>query len=480
MTPSKTFNLNVKDISFINNIQSMAVIGPSKKRNFFFLRNHQESFKGDLYAVHPKVKDIPNFPRENIYTSIKDIPGQVDFAFIAVPALQVLDVINDCVEKGVKLVNIFTAEFSDAGTQEGYLLEKELIKCAQNKVRILGPNGMGIYYPKLGIAWRSKFPTTPGNIGFIGQSGGLCNIAIYTAKEMGINFSKVFSFGNGADLDFIDILHFLSKDDETDLILCYLEGIKENRGDDLRKVLSDNKKPIVVLKGGKSEIGSLAVKTHTASLSGNTKIWNSLFKQHNLIEVDTLEQLMHTAQLIDFYGINELQNIVVFSLSGGYGVILVDLIEKFRMNIPQFSPKIQEKLDKKFIIHGTSSKNPLDVAAQIFYSQSIKEIIDLVLSDEKIDALIMDFPSWYFDPDTAIIPTENFEFDILEALNLGHKYKKPLIPILERAHRPDQSYRISRLLAKNKVPVFGDPLEFIPLLPKITNYKRKLKRKEFL
>jgi acyl-CoA synthetase (NDP forming) len=130
MTPSKTFNLDVKDISFINNIQSMAVVGPSKKRNFFFLRNHQENFKGDLYAVHNKVKEIPNFPTENVYSSIKDIPGEVDFAFITVPALQVLDVIDDCVEKGVKLVNIFTAEFSDAGTEEGLRLEKELVKFA--------------------------------------------------------------------------------------------------------------------------------------------------------------------------------------------------------------------------------------------------------------------------------------------------------------------------------------------------------------
>jgi len=184
---------------------------------------------------------------------------------------------------------------------------------------------------------------------------------------------------------------------------------------------------------------------------------------------------MHTARLIDFYGINELQNIAVFSLSGGYGVILVDLIEKFRMNVPQFSPKIQEQLDKKFIIRGTSSKNPLDVAAQLFYSQSIKEIIDLALSDEKIDALIMDLPSWYFDPEYFITPAENFEVDMLEAFNLGHKHNKPLIPILERAHRPEESYRISRLLAKKRVPVFGDPLEFIPLLPKITNYKKKLK-----
>jgi len=474
MTSSKISNFNIKDISFINNIRSMAVIGPSKKRNFFFLRNHQENFKGDLYAVHPKVKEIPNFPTENIFSSIKEIPKKVDFAFINVPAQQVLNVIDDCVEKGVKLVSIFTAEFSDAGTEEGRQLEKDLIKHAHNKVRLLGPNGLGLFYPKLGIAWRSKFPTTPGNIGFIGQSGGMCNIVIYTSVEMGINLSKVFSFGNGADLDLVDILYYLSNDDETNLILCYLEGIKENRGNDLRQVLANNKKPIVILKGGKSKSGSIAANTHTASLSGNTQIWKTLFNQYNLIEVDTLEQMIYTARLIDFYGINDLQNIAVLSISGGYGVVLVDLIEKAGMEIPQFSPKIQKLLDEKFFIHGTSSKNPLDVAAQLFNSQSIKEIIDLALSDNNIDALIMDLPSWYFDPSYFITHDDNFEVNILEALTLGHKHQKPLIPIIERAHRPDESYRVSRLLAKKKVPVFGDPLEFIPLLPKITNFKKKL------
>ena len=284
--------LNIKDFSFINNIKSMAVIGPSKKREFFFLRNHAEYFKGPIYAVHPKVEDIPNFEKKNIFQSLEDIPGEVDFAFIAVPPSQILDVIDECAKKNVKLVTVFTSEFSDSGTEEGIALEKELLKRAQNKVRILGPNGLGLFYPKLGIAWRPQFPTIPGNIGFIAQSGGICNIAIYGANALGINFSKVFSFGNGADLDLVDLLYFLSNDPETNIILCYIEGIKVGRIDDLKKVLEQNKKPIVVLKGGKSETGSIAAKTHTASISGDNRLWDALFKQFNIIEVDSLEQLL--------------------------------------------------------------------------------------------------------------------------------------------------------------------------------------------
>ncbi len=463
----------MKDLSFINNIKSMAVIGTSAKRNFFFLKNHQESFKGSLYAINPTVKEIPDFPTENIFASIKDVPGEVDFAFITVPAHNILSVIDDCIEKGVKLVTIFTAEFSDSGTEEGIELEKELLQHADNKIRILGPNGMGLFYPKLGIAWRGFFPKTQGNIGLIAQSGGMCNIAIYTSIELGFNFSKVFSFGNGADLDFVDLLHFLSDDPETDLILLYIEGIKENRFDALKEVLSKNKKPIVALKGGKSESGSKAVRTHTASISGNDKIWSALFKQYNIIEVDSLEQLLHAAQIIDFYGINEFKNVAVFSISGGYGVVLVDLIEKYGMTVPPFSDEIQNKLDQKFFINGTSSKNPLDVAAQMFHSSTLVDIVDIALYDSNIDTLIMDMPSWYFNHQYFITQDDDFNQNFEKIFKLGHKHKKPLFPIIQKAHCPEESIRMARELAKYKVAIFDNPLEFIPLLSKISNFKKR-------
>lgn len=468
-------DLNVKDISFINEIKSIAVIGPSKKRDYFFLRNHAENFKGNVYAVHPTIKKIKNFPQDKIFPSLMAISEKVDFAFIAVPPSQILNVIEECIKKGVKLVTIFTSEFSDAGTEEGLKLEKELINRANDRLRILGPNGMGLFYPKIGLAWRPKFPTTAGNIGFIAQSGGICNIAIYSAWELGLHFSKVFSFGNGADLDFVDLLYFLSNDPETDIILCYIEGIKEGRNNDLQKVLAQNKKPIVILKGGQTKTGSIAAKTHTASISGDKRLWEALFKQYNLIEVDTLEELLFAAQLIDCYGIFELNNLAVFSISGGYGVILVDLIEKEGMKVPPFSPDIQSQLREKFFMPGTSSNNPLDLAAQFFYSKIVYEIIDLALSDKKIDGLIMDLPSFYFSRHFRLKNDLAFENEMIESLSLGHKYKKPLIPIIQHVNCPDERARVLKKLIERKVPVFASPLEVIPLLSKIAKYKRNMR-----
>ncbi len=471
--------IRYKDISFINNIESMAVIGVSKSRHFFFLRNHQENFKGKLFAIHPTLEKIPGFDdgtEGKIYPSVKDVPCNVDFVFIAVPRSKIIEVIDDCVEKGVKLASIFTAEFSDAGTEKGRRLEKELLEHIGNSLRILGPNGMGLFYPKLGIAWRPKFPNTPGNIGFLAQSGGICNLAIYATQEYDFKFSKVFSFGNGLDLDFVDLLYFLSNDPETEIILGYIEGLSEGRGKDLQSILKHNNKPIAVLKGGKSNQGSIAAETHTAALTGDKKIWKTVFKQYGVIEVDTLEKLLNIARLVECYGTFPIQNLVILSISGGYGVILVDLLEKQGLSVPPFSDEVQERLDEKFFTSGTSSSNPLDVSAQIYSSDSIYDIIDIALSDDKIDGLIMDLPTWYFNMDYHLTKDENFEPTIIKAFGLGYKHQKPLIPIIQRVNCPEVRIRIVRELSKKKIPVFGDPSEFIPLLPKVATQFHKINK----
>ncbi|MFX0186183.1 MAG: CoA-binding protein [Candidatus Hodarchaeota archaeon] len=469
--------MDIKDISFINDIKTMAVIGTSEKRGFFFLKNHQENFKGKLYAVNPLIKEIPEFDKNSIYPSLRDIPGEVDFVFIAVPPSKTLEVMDECVEKGVKLASVFTAEFSDSGTKEGLELEKKLLRRAKNKVRLLGPNGLGLYYPKLGIAWRPRFSAESGDISFIAQSGGLCNLVIYGGNQLGMHFSKVFSFGNGADLDFVDLLYFLSNDPETKIIICYIEGIKAERANELKKILKQNKKPIAIVRGGQTKTGSIAAKTHTATISGENHIWKAIFTQYNVIELDSIEQLISFAYLIELYGLFDLKNLAVISSSGGYGVILVDLIEKAGMIVPPFSPDIQNQITSLFYTLGTSSKNPLDVSAQVFNSETFYNIINLALTDRNIDGMIVDLPSFYFNSDLSFRTrlNQSYENEMIEALTLGHKHRKPLIPILKRINCPEDWERLFKKLSERKVPVFGDPLEFLPLLVKISKYTRKIK-----
>lgn len=485
MVEQETDEPRVKDISFLNTIKTVAIIGPSQKRGFMFVKSHADNFKGKaVYAVHPKLKEIPGFENVKVYPSLQDIPDQIDYVYISVPNSVILGVIDDCVKAGVKLASVFTSEFSDSGTIEGLELEKEMLRRANNKLRMIGPNGLGLYYPKLGLGWRTLFQKSFGKsslrVGVVGQSGGLTNALIYTATYLGLEISKAFSFGNGADLGFVDLLHYLINDPETDIILSYLEGIKEGHGKKLKWVLNQNKndKPIVIVRGGQTDAGSKATLTHTASISGENKIWKVLFDQFNIIEAESLEQLLHITYLIENYGLFEMENVAVLSGSGGYGVILTDLVEKVGMKVPPFSSNIQEKLNSLFGVAGTSPKNPLDPSAMVFNVDMMYKIIDLALSDNKIDGIIVDLPSFIFiqDPDPRKDP--NFEDKMLEVLTLGHKHNKPLIANIIRANYPEDKERVYKKLRDKKIPVFGDPFEFIPLLPKISRYTKNRKSKK--
>ncbi len=477
MTISNSSDLNVKDISFLNDIKSVAVIGTSKKKNYRFLSSYAELFKGKVYAINPKLKEIPEYDNVEVYPSLLDIPGQVDYVYFTIPANKVLDVMDHCVEKGVKLASLFTSDFSDAGTEEGREREKELLKRAKNKVRLLGPNCLGLHYPKMGLSWNYNYLPVEGNIGFVSQSGGLVNYVIMHTRELGLNISKAFSFGNGADLDFVDILYFLSNDPETKIILCYLEGIKANRGYDLQKVLEQNKKPIIMVKGGRTSPGARATNTHTASISGENKLWSSLFNQYNIIEVESIEQLVHAAYLIENYGFFNIEKMAVVSASGGYGVVLTDLVEKAGIGVPPFSPHIQEQLDSGYVPVGSSSQNPLDLASIMFFVTETYKYLDIALSDENIDGMIMDMPSFYFNKahfGLALMP--NFEDGHIETTTLGYKHNKPLIAIVQKHNSPVEQERLMKKLAERKVPFFSDPLQVLPLLPKISKYTRNRKK----
>ena len=296
---------------------------------------------------------------------------------------------------------------------------------------------------------------------------------------MGIHFSKVFSFGNGNDLDIVDLLYFLSNDPETDIILCYLEGINDVRGDALREVLAQNKKPIIFLKAGKSKSAAIAAKTHTASIAGEYHLWEALFNQYNIIEVKTVEQLIYAAKLIDCYGVFNFKNAAVLVLSGGYGVVLTDLLEEEGVNVPPFSPEIQNQIDQKFKAVGTGTRNPLDVSGHLRNMKLMQELIELALSDKAIDGIVTVLPTFYLNygsKDGRRNQFASFENSVSKIMSLGHKFNKPIIVIMQGTIYPKTREIFVKKLNEIKIPVFRGPLEFIPLLPKISEYSEKVKK----
>ena len=228
--------------------------GPRVQGNNYIRGSINQGFKGKIYPVHPSGENILGFQS---YKSVRDIPGEVDLVIFSVPVKAVIQVMEDCVAKGVKFVHLYTAGFSETGIEEYVEIEKRMLEIAQKGgVRILGPNCMGVYCPGTGLTFGSDFPTTSGPVGFLSQSGGNSIYTIRAGDAQGVHFSKVISYGNAADLNECDFLEYFTSDPETEVITAYIEGVKD--GPRFFRTLQQaaQTKPVIILKGGLSEAGS--------------------------------------------------------------------------------------------------------------------------------------------------------------------------------------------------------------------------------
>ncbi len=467
-----------RSLSWLPDIKRVAVIGASARSKYFFLRTFTAQFKGETVAIKPGVDHIEGFPDTPVYPRVKDVPGPLDFVFISLPREKVAEVIRECAEKRVKLVAIFTAEFSDAGTEEGRALEKELAVAANGVTRILGPNGMGLYYPRLGLAWRANAPLIVGKTTFIAQSGGISNLLIYGSGNAGLGLSKVFSFGNGVDLHFVEIFDYAVHDPETQIIAAYLEGIRTPEAPRFKELLAENEKPFIVIKGGKSSAGSRATISHTASLSGSSGIWQTILKQAGAIQVDNFEDLMNIALVLDAYGPCKMENIAVVSVSGGFGVIMTDLLETAGMKVPPFSESLTTKLEQLITFPGTTARNPVDFSTLIGYPDTCRKIFEAVFEDPGVDAVVFDLQIWYLDPNYQVYQDPRVAEKLADAFALAHKYHKPFFLIVQHVGFIETRDMMRRLLSERHVPMFGTVAEVVRAMAKINEWIEYRQRKK--
>nr|HOO47703.1 CoA-binding protein [Deltaproteobacteria bacterium] len=277
--------------------KNIAIIGVSSKGSMFgsgiFNSLSAIGFEGGIYPVNPKGGE---FNGRRLYENIGEIPAEIDFAIIAVPAERVPAALEECRTAGVAGVEILSAGFSETDTQRGRELEEEIRRIAARGIRVVGPNCFGIYCPASGLTLLPgpDLSRQSGHVAFLSQSGGMSIDFAHIGKWMGVRFSKVISFGNGADLRETELLEYLGDDPETKVIGMYIEGVKDGRGffEVLKSVAA--KKPVIINKGGLSQAGSRAVASHTASMGGSKVIWESLLRQAGAVQVDDLWEMAHT------------------------------------------------------------------------------------------------------------------------------------------------------------------------------------------
>ena len=366
--------------------QSIALIGATDRPSSVGLGlvNNLKKGSAKLFFVNPYQKKVQG---KKTYASVGDITQPIDLAVIAVPAVAVLKVVQDCVQKGVKSLVIISAGFAEIGPL-GEKKQEALTKIVKAAgINLVGPNCLGIIRPHYSLN-ASFAPATPpkGEIAFVSQSGALLDSVIDQSLVKHYGFSTLISYGNEADLSLEDYLSFLEKDKKTKVILLYLEGVKNGRSffQTARKVA--RRKPVVVLKAGRTKRGEKAVVSHTASLAGTDEVYRAVFRQAGLIQVETLEELLDVAKGLAWLpplkgGVGVLTN------GGGMGVLTTDYLEESNLEMPNLSSSTLKKL-KSFLPSTASFRNPLDIVGDAS-AERYKKSLEVLLSQKNIGGVIV-------------------------------------------------------------------------------------------
>jgi len=380
------------DLNLLFYPKSVAIVGASPNKsgraNQWITAYLRQGFSGSIYPVHPNADRIMAL---KTYKRVRDIPDEVDLVHFAVPYSAVMSVMQDCAEKRVKFAHLFTAGFSETGQAENIALEKQLIDIAKKGgIRLIGPNCMGLYCPEGGISWGSDFPTAPGSIGFISQSGQLASQFINEGAREFLSYSKVVSYGNASDLQCHDFLQYLANDDKTKLIGSYIEGLKNGRAFFETAKTVTRKKPLVVWKGGQTEGGARATQSHTSSLAGSWKIWEALCKQTGIISVHSMEELISTVVGLQKIPLPDGNRVAILGGAGGGSVTMTDVAEKEGLKVPHLSDKTVNELKRIVPVSGTSVKNPLDIGFSSVYNKpdEFLKLYTLLRDDPNIDAVL--------------------------------------------------------------------------------------------
>lgn len=373
------------------NPKSIAIVGlprELKTGKLYLMALQDQNYPGIIYPVNPKTDIIDGLKS---YPSISAIPGSIDLVIILIPNHHTLPVIKECAEKRVKGIILFTAGYSESGTEEGIKLEKEIVDIARSAgMRLIGPNGMGLYAPKSGVSFFPELSNKPGHLSLISHSGSLSNIICGIAPQKGIYFNKAVSLGNESDLSSIDFLDYYCQDEETHVISAYIEGIKDGPRFFTALKRAAEKKPVVLWKVGLNQEGYGAAKSHTGALAGSSDVWKGLVSQCGAIPVTGIEAWLDVIMGFSHLPKQLGNRIAIISGPGGLAVAAAEACGSENLKLSQIAPETKEKLSEFVPTTGTSLNNPIDVG--LTASLDIEIYINaarVVASDPGVDAVVV-------------------------------------------------------------------------------------------
>lgn len=368
--------------------KSIAVIGASEKPGVgkTIFNNIAKHFKGKIYPVTPTNPTVGGL---TAYKSVVDIPESVDLAVVAAPSRFTPAVMEEVGRKGIKGAIIVSAGFKEVD-EAGAKLEKEVAEIAKKYgIRVIGPNCLGIMSLSQGNMMNSTFlKITPkyGGVALVSQSGAICAATVEDAEAQNIGFSKVISMGNKVDMDESDILELLADDADTRVIVMYLEDMRSARRfmDIARRITTEKKKPIVVLKAGRTTEGAKAAASHTGALGGSDANYEAAFAQCGVIRVDTMGELFDLATAFSKQPLPD-GGVVIVSNAGGPAIISTDSCSRYGLEIADIS-SIRDDISKVIPAYG-SPRNPVDIVGDADFTR-FENVLNLVLSHQNVGSVV--------------------------------------------------------------------------------------------
>ncbi|MEW9677839.1 acetate--CoA ligase family protein [Lentibacillus sp. L22] len=379
------------------NPESVAIVGVSKDFTSISgkpLKNLiRHRFKGEIYPVNPKYDEIEGF---TCYSSLLDIPGEVDVALIAVSHKRMLQILDECVQKEIYHLILFGSGFAEVGEGGKQLQEEVLERASKVGIHILGPNCIGLLNVKenIPLGFATSFETDAGfrsgNVGFASQSGALGFSLFGLAQEESIGFSYVVNTGNQMDVHTLDCMEYMLEDDDTDVVAGYLEGIPDGEMlIQLSKRAKQLGKPLILLKAGRSNLGKQAAMSHTASLTGSEVTFQAIAKQYGLVTVNDVDDMIDAMKIFARSKKAKGNRVVTVSNSGAAGIAMADYSEPLGLELTRLSRQTKTKIEKVIPPYG-SALNPIDITAQALKEQDIlTDTLEVLIDDDQVDVIVV-------------------------------------------------------------------------------------------
>ena len=386
-------NFQKTDLRQFFNPKVIALVGvPSGEYRFgglsFLIKLQESGFPGRLYPINPKAKEIRGL---KAYPDLSSLPEVPDLAIVCVAARLVPSILDECGRIGLRHIHILSSGFKETGTDEGENLEEQIKTISREKgLLVIGPNCMGPYCPPSHLTAWGAIPGLKGPIGVISQSGSMTQRLTEYTCSLGVGVEKAVSFGNATVLDCTDYLEFMAGDESIRVIAMYLESVRDGRKFFRLAREVNRDKPIVLWKGGETEVGAATATSHTGALSGEQRLWDAFFRQTGVIHVRSMDEWVDALMALCLLPEPDGKGAFLIGGGGGTSVVYSDACIQEGLDVPSLSEDTMESLRRSVPPAGSIAGNPLDMFRVLQDSAYLAEVLDLAYKDPGIAMIIVD------------------------------------------------------------------------------------------